>query len=129
MFLIAVRPNNHRLLYNDTSYDCNDEVIVDSTLDDLILKCSVDSKPQATFTWSINPPLSESLLNNTECDQGSDLVFNCSNVLTLPSEKIQQSGVEVTCHVQAFGNTTDLCIKLGKSPSSPSCIQKSMLLY
>ena len=99
---------------------------MNSAPNNLTLKCSVESKPQATFTWSTDPPLNESLLSKTECDKGSDLVYNCTNVLTLPSDKIRESGIVVTCNVQVAGITKDLCMKFGKSPS---CKNKIVLKF
>ena len=117
LFVVAVRPHNHRLLINDTSYSCTDAFTVGNASNNIMLKCSVESKPEATFTWSTNPTLSESLLNTTDCAQDTtSLVSTCTNTLTLPSDKVITSGtIEVTCHVEAVGNTTDLCVKLGKS--------------
>ena len=114
---IAVRPKNQRLMVNDKSYTCSDEVPVDDTRYNLMLKCSVDSKPKATFAWSTNPALSGPPLTTTECVQNStSLVYTCTNTLKLPSDKITQSGkIVVTCHAEAAGDTRDVCVTLGKS--------------
>ena len=88
-----------------------------NTLDNLILKCSVESKPQATFTWSTNPALSGPLVNSRDCVQdNTSLVYTCTNTLTLPSDKVTQTDkVVVTCHAEAAGDRTDTCVTLGKS--------------
>ena len=113
--LIAVRPNNQHLLVNDKSYSCSDEVPVYDTTNDVMLKCSVESKPQATFTWSTNPALSGSLLNFCVQDQNS-LVYTCTTTLTLPRGKVFQTDkVVITCHAEAAGNTIDTCVTLSKS--------------
>ncbi|KAK2172206.1 hypothetical protein NP493_985g00004, partial [Ridgeia piscesae] len=96
------------------SYTCSVEVTVDNTVDNLILKCSVESKPQATFTWSTKPALSGPLVNSTDCVQdNTNLVYTCTNTLTLPSDKVIQTGkIVVTCDAEAAGNTTDICVTL-----------------
>ena len=90
---------------------------MDGTANNVMLKCSVESKPEATFTWSTNPALSESLLNTTTCVQDStSLVYACTNTLTLPSDKVTQTGkVVVTCLAEADGDTKDICVTLSKS--------------
>ena len=117
LLFIAVRPNNQSLLVNDISHACSGEVTVDNSVSNLMLKCSVESKPEATFTWSTNPALSGPLLNTTDCAQDTtSLVYTCTNTLTLPSDKVTQAGkVNVTCHAEAAGDTKDICVTLGKS--------------
>ena len=126
LICIAVRPTNQSLLVNDISYACSDEVTVDGTANNLMLKCSVESKPQATFTWSTNPALNGSLSNTTDCVQNTtSLVYTCTNTLTLPSDKVTKNdNVKVTCHAEAAGDTNDTCVTLGKSFKLVYCMLK-----
>ena len=109
----SVKAENHLLLLDGTQHSCDSPVTVD-TADTSTLTCSVDSKPQANFTWSSQPGLTTSLVGSTACNQQSDKVYHCTNTLTLQNSVIPTSGVTVTCHVEAFGNTTNLCMKLGE---------------
>ena len=90
---------------------------MDDTTNNLMLKCSVESKPKATFTWSTNPALSGPLVNSGDCVQDStSLLYTCTNTLTLPSDKVTQTGkIVVTCHAEAVGEMVDICVTLSKS--------------
>ena len=110
---ISVRPQNNSLLLNGEEHFSNDTVYV-SAKGSSTLKCSVDSKPQAQFTWSSEPDVFGPLTAATTCLQGSDKVYHCSNTLTVPNAVIPIGGVKVTCHVEAVGNGTDLCVTLGE---------------
>ncbi|KAI0213774.1 hypothetical protein LSAT2_001155 [Lamellibrachia satsuma] len=112
---INVKAENHTLLLDGMQHSCDSPVSVD-TAGTSTLKCSVDSKPEATFTWSSQPGLTNSLVGSTACNPCSDKVCHCTNTLTLQNSVIPTSGVTVTCHVEAFGNTTNLCVKLGHLP-------------
>ena len=118
---ISVPPQNHSLLLGGEEHLCDETVYV-STKGGSTLKCSVDSKPQAKFTWSSEPSVFGPLAALTTCVQGSDKVYHCSSTLMVPNTVISIGGVKVTCHVEAVGNGTDLCVTLGEFPPCASTI-------
>ena len=99
-----------------------DETVYVSAKGSSTLKCSVDSKPQAQFTWSSEPGVFGPLNSLTSCLQGSDRVYHCSNTLTVPNAVIPTGGVKVTCRIEAVDTETDLCVTLGEFPACDSTI-------
>ncbi|KAI0226561.1 hypothetical protein LSAT2_022944 [Lamellibrachia satsuma] len=75
--LISVKPENHTLQLNGVASPCDVDVPV-NTGESSTLNCSVDSKPQANFTWSSEPDLGSPLADyrwNTDsyiCSSQSD---------------------------------------------------------
>ena len=118
---ISVRPQNHTILLGGEKHPCDETVYV-SRKGSSTLKCSVDSKPQAQFTWSSEPGVFGPLTALTICVQGSDNVYHCSSTLMVPNAVIPIGGVKVTCLVEAVGNATDLCVTIGEFPACASTI-------
>ena len=110
---ISVLPKQHSLLLDGEQYPCDETVFVSGD-GSSTLTCAVDSKPEAKFTWSSTSGVVGSTTGNTTCTQREDKVYHCVNTLSLPKADIPLVGVKVTCHVDAVGNRTDLCITIGE---------------
>ena len=123
---ISVRPQNHTILLGGEKHPCDETVYV-SRKGSSTLKCSVDSKPQAQFTWAADSGVFGPIPGTTTCVLRSDKVYNCSNTLIVPNESVPTGGVKVNCHVEAVGNRTDICVTLGEFPACASTIYTSIL--
>ena len=118
---ISARSQNHSLLLDGEEHFSNDTIYV-SAKGSSTLTCSVESKPQAQFTWAAEPGVFGAIPGNTTCILRSDNVYHCSNTLMVPNAVIPIGGVKVTCHVEAVGNGTEFCVTLGEFPACASAI-------